>query len=169
MPEENLLIGIAEVAIALTGFAGVVVVLGRRASGPWPETDQFQLRSLIENGLIAVLAAFLPFAARQLSDRPEVIWGLSSAAFGTIGALHAFVVQGHRAARLRAALRAEWSGTFRHVWLWAVVPASILVHTALLLNAAGVLFPRTFGPYLVGLLWYLIVGSLFFVRSIRFG
>lgn len=169
MPQENLLIGIAEVAIALTGFAGVVVVLGRRASGAWPAVDEYRLRSLIENGLIAVLAAFLPFAAQQLSDRPEVIWGVSSALFGTIGSLHAFVLQGRRGVRLRDELQADASAWVRHLWLWGVGPASVLVHGSLLLNAAGVVFPRTFGPYLVGLLWYLLVGSLFFVRLIRFG
>ena len=103
VPEEGLLIGIAEISIALTGFAGVVVVLGRRASDPWPEVDRFRLRSLIENGLIAVLAALLPFLVLQLSESPEAIWGISSGVFGVGGAVHAFVVQGRRASRIRPA------------------------------------------------------------------
>ena len=168
MPEEGILIGIAEISIALTGFAGVVVVLGRRASGPWPEVDQFRLRSLIENGLIALLAALLPFAVQQFSENPTVIWGISSAIFGAAGAVHAFVVQGRRASRIRAQLEADSDERFRNLWLWGLVPLSALVHLCLLLNAFGLFFPRTFGPYLFGLLWYLIIGSIFFVRLVRF-
>jgi hypothetical protein len=77
MPKD-LLIGIAEVSIALTGFAGVVVVLGRRSSGPWPLADQFQLRSLIENGLFVVVAALLPFAIFELTADTRLTWRIAS-------------------------------------------------------------------------------------------
>jgi hypothetical protein len=45
---------------------------------------------------------------------------------------------------------------------------SIAVHIALFLNAAGLFFEGTFGPYLYGLLWDLSMGSLFFIRLVRF-
>ena len=50
-----------------------------------------------------------------------------------------------------------------------MTPLSLAVHGALLLNASGVYFEGTFGPYLYGLLWDLLMGCLFFVRLIRFG
>ena len=78
MGHEDLLIGIAEVSIALTGFAGIVAVFGRRTTGPWPLADQYLLRSLIENGLLVVLAALLPFAVLQHTQDPTVVWRVSS-------------------------------------------------------------------------------------------
>jgi hypothetical protein len=165
---ESLLIGIAEVSIALTGFAGVVVVLGRRTSGPWPLADQFQLRSLIENGLLAVLAALLPFAVLQHTHEPSSIWRISSAIFGVAGGAHAFIVQGRRQRRLRRDPEEPFNSLFPVAWAAALVPVSAAVHGALLLNAAGVVFHGTFGPYLYGLLWDLFMGAVFFVRLVRF-
>jgi hypothetical protein len=48
------------------------------------------------------------------------------------------------------------------------VPLSVAVHGALLLNAAGLVFHGAFGPYLYGLLWDLFMGTVFFVRLVRF-
>jgi hypothetical protein len=163
---EDLLIGIAEISIALTGFAGIVVVLGRRASGPWPLADQYHLRSLIENGLLAVLAALLPFAVLQHTNDPSIIWRVSSGIFGAVSAMHAVVIQGLRQRRLQTE---GGAGTlFPTPWMLVIGLGSVAVHTALLLNAAGLFFEGTFGPYLYGLLWDLSMGSLFFVRLVRF-
>jgi hypothetical protein len=165
---EGLLIGIAEISIALTGFAGVVVVLGRRPSGPWPLADQFQLRSLIENGLLVVLAALLPFAVLQHTHEPSVIWRVSSGIFGAAGGAHAFIIQGRRQRRLRRHPEEASNSLFPIAWAVVLVAISTAVHGALLLNAAGVVFHGTFGPYLYGLLWDLSMGAVFFVRLVRF-
>jgi hypothetical protein len=165
---EGLLIGIAEISIALTGFAGVVIVLGRRSSGPWPLADQFQLRSLIENGLLVVLAALLPFAVLLHTPEPSVIWRVSSGIFGAAGGAHAFIIQGRRQRRLRSHPEEDSNSLFPIAWAGILVPISAAVHGALLLNAAGVVFHGTFGPYLYGLLWDLCMGAVFFVRLIRF-
>lgn len=168
MAHEDLLLGIAEVSIALAGFAGVVVVLGRRATGPWPLADQFQLRSLIENGLLVVLAALLPFAVQQHTQEPSVLWRISSGIFGVAGGVHAFVVQGRRQRRLRRHPD-EASDSFLPLsWVVVLVPVSAVVHAALLLNAADVVFHGSFAPYLYALLWDLLMGAVFFVRLIRF-
>lgn len=168
MEYESLLIGIAEISIALTGFAGVVVVLGRRTSVPWPLTDQFQLRSLIENGLLVVLAALLPFAVLQHTNEPSLIWRISSAIFGVAGGVHAFIIQGCRHRRLLRDPEATSDGLFPVAWTAVLVSMSAAVHGALLLNAAGVVFHGTFGPYLYGLLWDLSMGAVFFLRLVRF-
>lgn len=168
MENEGLLIGIAEVSIALTGFAGVVVVLGRRASGPWPLAEQFQLRSLVENGLLVVLAALLPFAVSQHTEEPSVIWRVSSGIFGAVAGFHAFVIQACRQRQLRRGSE-QSSGPLIPTALVAVlVPVSVVVHGALVLNAAGVMFDGSFTPYLYGLLWDLSMGAMFFARLIRF-
>lgn len=168
MEHESLLLGIAEVSIALTGFAGVVVVLGRRASDSWPLADQFQLRSMIENGLLVVLAALLPFAVLQHTSDASLIWRVSSGVFGVAGAAHAFIIQGGRQRRLRRDPEEPSNSLFPVAWAAVLVPLSAAVHGALLLNAAGVVFDGTFGPYVYGLLWDLTMGSVFFLRLVRF-
>jgi hypothetical protein len=168
LEHESLLIGIAEVSIALTGFAGVVVVLGRRTSGPWPLAEQLQLRSLIENGLLVVLAALLPFAVQQHTQEASLIWRVSSGVFGAVGGAYAFIIQGHRHRRLRSEPEEASGSLFPGAWIAVVGSISAVVHGALLLNAAGVVFHGTFGPYLYGLLWNLSIGAVFFVRLVRF-
>jgi hypothetical protein len=163
---EDLLIGIAEISIALTGFAGVVVVLGRRSSGPWPLAEQYHFRSLIENGLLAVLAALLPFAVLQHTSDPSTVWRVSSGIFGAASLAHAVVIQGRRQRRLRTT--EGTAGLLPTPWMIVIGLGSIAVHIALFLNAAGLFFEGTFGPYLYGLLWDLSMGSLFFIRLVRF-
>ena len=44
----EVLVGIAEVAIALAGFSGVVVVFGSRSAGRWDPGDRLRLTFLLE-------------------------------------------------------------------------------------------------------------------------
>lgn len=65
----ELLIGITEIAIALAGFCGVVVVFGSRNEGTWHPGDKLRLGFLIESSLTA--AGFSLFALLALYSFPE--------------------------------------------------------------------------------------------------
>ena len=57
---EGFLLGIASIAIALIGFSGVVIALGRRGEGKWTPSEMLQLRTLVEPGIVSLLGAFVP-------------------------------------------------------------------------------------------------------------
>ena len=75
---------IAEIAIALVGFSGIVAVLGRRSSGRWSLSERIRFRSLLEQSLLVVFLSFLPSLLLR-STSPEAAWRLSN---GLCGVAH---------------------------------------------------------------------------------
>ena len=49
----EVLVGIAEIAVALAGFTGVVVVFGSRSEGSWHPGDRLRLGFLLEASVTA--------------------------------------------------------------------------------------------------------------------
>ena len=60
MDAQTTLSTIAEVAIALAGFTGVVAVLGNRRKNDWTSEERLQLRVLVETSMTALFASFTP-------------------------------------------------------------------------------------------------------------
>lgn len=92
MQSHDMLQTIAEVAVALTGFSGVVVVLGARGGGSWSGEDLLQLRTLVEPSLLALFASFLPGTIQLAVSSEALAWRLSNGVLGVLGlvALAAF-------------------------------------------------------------------------------
>ena len=80
-PGETLGIA-AQVAVALAGFAGVVVVFGRVSAHEWSPIDKFRLRQLLASSVIPL--ALCMIGLLLLAIRPA-LWGVwrwcSGAAF----------------------------------------------------------------------------------------
>jgi hypothetical protein len=163
MSEEPLLLALAEVSIALTGFSGVVIFLGRRASGQWSETDQTRFWSLIECGLMALLMSLLPFAVRQLEPSPNMLWGASSGIVAVPAAI-SFIAWLRRARRAMLVSDPEANPLLGLV----AITGWTAVIVALALNALGIGLERSFGPYLMAIFWYLFLACLLFLRLLRF-
>ena len=71
---EEFLMGVAAVAIALIGFSGVVISLGRRGSGHWSSAETLQLRTLVEPAVITLFGAFTPGIVALATTDQETIW-----------------------------------------------------------------------------------------------
>lgn len=72
MELSELLIGIAEIAVALVGFTGVVVVFGSRREGTWHPGDRLRL----EMTSSSLWAAFMLYSLR--SSQPRIRMNLAS-------------------------------------------------------------------------------------------
>ena len=70
----DLLTVMAEVGIALAGFTGLVVVLGRRAHGDWTPAERTQLAILLQTSLAAVFFALLPLLIPRLPFPETAVW-----------------------------------------------------------------------------------------------
>lgn len=79
LPDPELLVGIAALGLTVTGFSGLVSVLGRRASGRWSQSERFQLTQLLETSLVATFSAFIPILV-ALVARPTVALPTATAA-----------------------------------------------------------------------------------------
>jgi len=71
---EDVLVGIAGVAIALIGFSGVVTTLGRRGSGEWSLAETLQLRTLIDPSIVTLFATFVPIGLGLVTEDTEIVW-----------------------------------------------------------------------------------------------
>jgi hypothetical protein len=73
---SEILLTIAEVAVALAGFGGIAAGLGYRARGSWNEQDRFRLLVMVSVSLSLVFACLVPYALLN-TGIPEA-WRISS-------------------------------------------------------------------------------------------
>ena len=78
MEQSEILIGIAEIATALAGFTGVVVVFGSRSHGSWEAGDRLRLVFLLEASLTAGGFALLTLILVNSRLDTQTIWALIS-------------------------------------------------------------------------------------------
>ena len=79
---QEFLTTIAEIAVALIGFSGVVTILGRRHKGRWQSDELLQLRTLVEPSICALFGALLPGTLVLIVDNSGLLWRLSNAILG---------------------------------------------------------------------------------------
>ncbi len=155
MEGSDILQTIAEVAVALTGFTGIVVALGRRTDRPFSAFELVRFRILLVASLIALALALLPFFWHYLRVPSGVGWSICSAVVAMI--MIPIMVHDHRAFRT---LSDEIPNFERRA-----APFIVLFGTALWVSQiANVLFLHAFAPFLAAPLWFLGFSALSFSR-----
>jgi len=145
---------VAEIAIALTGFTGIVAALGWRRDSPWSRFDLARFRTLLISSLAASLFSLLPFLFFHSGVSSDAVWSVGS---GLI-ALYMAVVTFFDARSLRAVT--DMSSVDR-----ALVPTFAVLGLAVWgAQIANIIFVHEFAPYLGALLWFILLASLTFVR-----
>jgi hypothetical protein len=155
VPELDTLFKVAEIAVAIAGFAAIVVLFRRRDAGTWQAYDGDRFNGMVMHALVALFFCFLPAVLSAFSDQPATVWGIAS------GLLAVWTVC-HVAGVLRMATTDRGSR--------AALVLGFAVAGVLAMNALGVGFERAFAPYLIGVLWHVfqaavLFGLLVFVRS----
>jgi len=152
-----ILLGIASVAATFAGFSGVVAVFGRRAHGEWFLEDRFRLTNMLVTSLGACLFAFLPTVGVLLHLHGPDLWAVSSllmCAYCVAYIVNLVPNWQHLLLKHPGVLSPRAS-----VVVWV---SSILAALLQLLNAVSILFHREPGPYVLGLLFFLIIAGLQF-------
>ncbi|NIP54263.1 hypothetical protein GWN42_22125 [candidate division KSB1 bacterium] len=75
---DEVLVGVAGIAITLIGFSGVVTALGRRDAGRWSPQEIFQLRTLVEPSIASLFSAFVALSLNIVIANEEVIWKIAN-------------------------------------------------------------------------------------------
>ena len=162
MDHTSTLLAIAELAVALAGFASLISVIGRRTDDRARAIDSFRLRTMLEMALRYAAFALVPLPFLQIAPAEPLVWQASSglylvstAVYGTLSIKRA---------------RAHEGMTDRR---WAIGPVMGLTSISLLVNIANVLglggsnaFSLYLGALLVGLasaglLFLSVVASVF--------
>jgi hypothetical protein len=71
----------AQIAVALAGFAGVVVVFRREAVHEWSGIDKLRLRLLLANSMLPLGLSMLGLVLVTIEPEPPGIWRWCSGIF----------------------------------------------------------------------------------------
>jgi hypothetical protein len=151
---------LAELAVAVLGFSGVVAALGPRASGEWSNLDRVRFRGMVRIAVFVLVLSLLPFPLENAGLSAAQVWGWSSGIGFLLCVLALVSLQVHSLSP-----RSLWSNPGVSRFALAYAGAALLAAPIILgLNAAGVVLQRTATPYVVALLLLFGVSLAFFLR-----
>ena len=157
MESSEYLYTVAEVAVALVGFAGIVIALRHRQSG-LSGRDRSLVTDMVERGLAALFFALLPLLLVFLGLGSASVWPYCS------GLLAAYItVAGVRSIRARFVARAP----VRPAIFYGRFGASGVVILVQLANAFDVVLTSGVGWYLLGVTWLLVLSAFVFTLVLR--
>lgn len=160
MINEEALLSIAEIAIAVIGFAGIVSALRPQSSPAADAMHSLRIRIMVEASASVMVFAFLPFVLSGAFD-VERIWAIGSGAIAVTAPPHIYSVWARQRRLFGTALLRETLLFDSFVMFLAT-----LVEALLIVNCLGWLFESRFGVYLLGVLLPLGVVVAMFIRAI---
>jgi hypothetical protein len=150
----------AQIAVALAGFAGVVVVFRTGSLHEWPPLDKFRLWLLLGNALLALFACLIGMLLLAIKPTPLTIWRWCSG-FSFLLVFPFGFLSRRRQLELGPSVVKEM-GAFRYVfYLFGAISAvvsALQVYNAL---TAGV-----FWLFYASIVFPLAIGTLQFARMI---
>jgi hypothetical protein len=147
----------AQVAVALAGFAGVVVAFRNGSIHEWSKIDKFRLQILLMNSGLPFVLSILGMVLSSTNVDPTLVWRLCSLFTFVIVILMVPRGPGRAGEFARGEFRA--SGAKRSVFY-----ASAIVGVgATLLQLYNFIRLQTFWPFFVAIGTFLILGMLQFI------
>jgi hypothetical protein len=164
---ETILNTLAEVAITLAGFSGVVVAFRLRGAHAWSPTELRVLWFLIGDSFLVLFFSLLPFPLAIANWSDDALWGICNALLGSW-----FIVGNLLALRGERRDRAERQLITVPVItpsLYVIVIVALSMGVVLWLSALDLLVPRGQTVYVLGLivlLAFAAVEFLFFIALV---
>lgn len=143
---------VAEIAITLGGFIGLIVVFKPVSAASWSDEERARVVFVLVLCSLILLCALLPFALSVLFPSEAVMWGAPLILFG---AGNLFLI-------LNMLLRIQSKRITIHFPLisWPILSIWGLLTCSLLLSGVGFLWPFSPGLLLLGMLWSLMIGAI---------
>ncbi len=158
MSEHESLTSIVEFAIALAGFSGIVVALGKQP-GRWAPADRIRVLNVLVFAFGAGFMAYLPMGLAHAGLDGSLLWRVSSGGFLCFLVL-TFVFITIRMRRLPDDVRIILHPIVAGLFITFIVVAAL----AQLLNILGLGFQPQFASYFLGLVLLLLIGAIQFAR-----
>ena len=160
MTYEDALSTLAEVAIAIAGFSGIVSVFGRRSSGHWSPAERTRLVGLLIMSFTAVFFSVVPFVLLSIPVSETACWRFLSLLLSASLAVSAVAL-------LRIVLpllRVPVSERGTSLVISAIfIAGGLLAAVGLAVN--GVAFGLVW-PYLAAIIWMLVQAAVIFIRLV---
>lgn len=142
------LLTIAQLSVALAGFASVVIALRGSSPDAWSPQDRFGWGNVLGASVGTLIGSLLPFPLSYLGWSSELVWGAVSVTFGVL------VLGG--VGFLTFAVTKRSVAPRRPRVFWALVGSGYLVAASLFLAVGGLVFPSGPSVLLFALIWALI-------------
>ena len=143
---------VAEIAITLAGFIGLIVVFKPVSAASWSDEDRARVVFVLILCSLILLCALLPFALSGLFQSDAVIWGAAEILFGS-GNLFLILNMLFRIHAKRINIQFP-------LLSWPILLIWLLVTASILLSGLGLIWPFSAGLLLMGMLWSLLIGTL---------
>ena len=88
MEPQDTLLTIAEIAIALAGFASLITVIGHRSSGTAHAAGALRLRLMLELSFRNAAFALLPLPFVQIAPSDPMLWRIFSGLYLVVTTIH---------------------------------------------------------------------------------
>jgi hypothetical protein len=150
----------AQIAVALAGFAGVVVVFRREAVHEWSGIDKLRLRFLLANSILPLAFSMLGLLLVTIKPMPPGIWSWCSGILLVATVLFVTaIVKTFR--RLKLANVQRERGTRLIFFVFGFFGVA-----AMLLQLYNIAILAAFWPFFAGIVYQLITGMAQFARMI---
>jgi len=153
MQQEGFFIGVAQIAVSLAGFSGLVVAIRSAPSSRWRARDLWSLAWMLGSSLGALFFALLPLLFRLFRLSEAFVWTVATSAMSIymLGFGIAMALSGRRLTRLGHPARVRYFPT---------VATVLMVGVGLSIGAAAIgIWPRV-GLFGSGLIAFLLVSAL---------
>ena len=148
MDQVEVLLTIAELGVALAGFASIVTVIGRRQNGETHELVGARLRTMLEVALRNAAFALLPLPFLQLLPSDPIVWRVGSGLYVIAVGLHWL--------RVRGTIDEGW-------WTASNLLLVVLTGVVAVANVLGLAGSKAFSLYLANLLLGLAASGISFL------
>ncbi len=150
----------AQIAVALAGFAGVVVAFREGSLHEWASIDKYRLWLLLANSATPLICCLFGILVLTVKPTPAWIWGWCSV-FAILLQLPFLIMNGRNLAQVGSDAVRD-IGTYRYVfYIMAIAGTGVIV--CQILNAA---FLNRFWIFFLGIAFQLAAGILQFTRMI---
>ena len=158
-PNEALSVA-AQIAVALAGFAGVVVAFRSRSLHDWSPRDRFRLWLLLGNALVPLFACLFGMLLLTITPTPHSIWHWCSGFSLLVSFPYGFLTR-RRLSELGQTIIKDM-GAYRYVfYLVGILGAAVG-----LLQVYNVLVAGVFWVFYSGIVFPLAIGALQFALMI---
>ena len=156
MTESDILLTVAELAVAFAGFASLAGILGQRRSSDSVNVNTVRLQAMLESALVVFVFALLPFLPELFGFSETAAFRIAAVGFVTINLI-------------RLVAFARGFSKFREggiIMKWTVVVVSMQVTSILALLAVSidVVGEHTAAAYILALFLILFASGVFFLR-----
>jgi hypothetical protein len=149
----------AQIAVALAGFAGVVVVFRREAVHEWSGVDKLRLRFLLFNSILPLGFCMLGLLLVTIKPMPPGIWRWCSGILLVVTV--SFVT-----ATTKSIRRLNLPNAHDRVTRWIFLLFGVFGVAAMILQLYNIVLLAAFWPFFAGIVYQLITAMAQFARMI---